>query len=79
MYTEKHVLVKEMFTDRFNMCLLQRIWVEKTVHGVYIDSLVKKKVPRTEVSKGYVDSLQIHERPITFDFPEEITTVNSAS
>ena len=50
MCTEKHVLVKRMFTNGLNMGLLLLPWVEKTVCGVETHWLFgKEKAPGATV------------------------------
>ena len=43
MYTEKHILVKKMFTNELNMGLLLWARVKKIVHGVETHWLSRKR------------------------------------
>ena len=74
---EKHVLIKKKkITDHIIIDLPLRAWVEKTVHGVKTHWLSGKE--NFQVSKeGHVDKPL--KGPITIDFLEKGTTVNSAS
>ena len=62
-YGEARFIKKKMFTNRLNMSLPQRGWVEKTVHGVETHSQVKI-VPGAAVSKKkrHADCHLEHER-----------------
>ena len=63
MYTEKHVLVKEMLTNRLSMGLSLWTWDEKTVDGVEIYQFFGKEITLgTAVCKeGHADSFLWYE------------------
>ena len=73
MCTEKHVLVKKIFTNELNIVLPLWAWVKKTVYGAEIHWLLRKgKVLGTLASKeGHADSFFWNMKgPITIDFLE---------
>ena len=71
MYTEKDVLVKNMFTNGLNIGLSLRAWAEKTVYGENINWLsCKEKVQGAAISKeGHADNVLGHEMTHHYWFP----------
>ena len=65
MCTEKHILVKKIFTKELNMALLGQVQVKKTAHELEINSLVKK-ILGTAVHKGYTCFLGHKKGPTLF-------------
>ena len=64
MCSEKHVLVKKMFTNKLNISLPLWAWVENSVFGVktHLLSSKEKFLGAAVRKKGHFDSLIGHER-----------------
>ena len=79
MCSENHVLVQKMFTNGLNMDLARRAWVEKTVPGVKIHWLVKKKFRVQQVKKVMLTVCCDMKGPIIINLLEKGATVNIGS